>query len=99
MVAVASYCIDPYEAYVVELDGQGQEKPHSPYETVEGLTVRAKSVQGEVPQAYLSRPEAAGACANAAKRLCTADEFVRACNGGVPCRLYPHCRQRNGARS
>ena len=84
MAVVATFCVDRYEAYVVELDAQGNEHPHSPYETVEGLTVRAKDAAGVVPQGYISRVEAAAACENAGKRLCTADEFVYACSGGDP---------------
>jgi len=84
MVLARLFCIDRYEAYVVELDEGGGEKPHSPFSPVTGLNVRAKNEVGVVPQAYISRVEAAGACANAGKRLCTGDEFILACSGGKP---------------
>lgn len=84
------FCIDRYEAYVVEIDAEGHESPHSPYATVDNLTVRAKSAAGVVPQGYISRVQAAKACANAGKRLCRAPEFVYACSGGGPSSLYPY---------
>jgi hypothetical protein len=42
---------------------------------------RAISRVNVTPQAYVSRPMAAAACASAGKRLCTADEWKRACRG------------------
>ena len=84
MARVDGFCVDAYEAYVVEVDAQGRERPHSPYERVAGKNVRAKSVAGVVPQAYVSRDEAAGACASAGKRLCSSPEFSRACRGESP---------------
>jgi sulfatase modifying factor 1 len=90
MATIGSYCVDRYEAYVVELDAQGNERPHSPFDVVDGLSLRAKSARGVTPQGYISRGQARGACENAGKRLCTADEFVGACNGGDPSRLYPY---------
>jgi hypothetical protein len=90
MVQIEAYCIDRWEDFVVELDERGHESPHSPYETVEDLMIRAKSAGGVVPQAYMSRVQSAKACANAGKRLCTAHEFVNACNGGDPAVLYPY---------
>jgi formylglycine-generating enzyme required for sulfatase activity len=90
MVRIDDYCIDRWEAYVVELDARGHESPHSPYEVVDDLVVRAKSAAGVVPQAYVSRVQSAKACANADKRLCTAREFVTACSGGDPNTLYPY---------
>jgi len=90
MVRIDDYCIDRWEAYVVELYARGHESPHSPYEVVDDLVVRAKSAAGVVPQAYVSRVQSAKACANADKRLCTAREFVTACSGGDPNTLYPY---------
>jgi sulfatase modifying factor 1 len=90
MVKIDDYCIDPYEAYVVEIGVDERETPHSPYEPVDGLRVRAKSSSGVVPQGYISQVQAAEACSNAGKRLCTAREFVNACSGGNPDNLYPY---------
>ena len=81
MVLVSTYCIDTWEAYVVELDDAGVEHPHSPYDVVDGLTVRAKTAGGVAPQGYISQVEATAACALAGKRLCSADEFHQACEG------------------
>ncbi len=81
MVHISSYCIDTWEAHVVELDDAGAEHPHSPYDVVDGLTVRAKSAGGVVPQGYISQVEATAACTAAGKRLCSADEFHQACEG------------------
>src|SRR5579883_2264106 len=33
-VRIESFCIDQYEAYVVELDAAGNEHPHSPYDVI-----------------------------------------------------------------
>jgi formylglycine-generating enzyme required for sulfatase activity len=87
---IERFCVDRYEAYVVELDERGEESPHSPYAVVEGLRVRAKLAANVVPQAYISQVQASEACANASKRLCTADEFLRACRGPDSTVLYPY---------
>jgi hypothetical protein len=90
MVLIGDFCIDRWEAHVVELDAQGHEKPHSPYETVDGLTVRAKTAPNVVPQGYISQVQATLACENAGKRLCSADEFHLACEGANPDNWYPY---------
>lgn len=90
MAHIDGYCIDRYEAYVVELDAQGHEQPHSPYEPVEGLRVRAKVAAGVVPQGYISQVQAASACENAGKRLCAAREFSLACRGRDANASYPY---------
>jgi len=84
MVLAGEVCMDRYEAYVVEVDRDGRERPHSPYEVVNGVRVRAKNGDGHIPQAYISQVESAGACEEAGKRLCSADEFTFACSGGDP---------------
>ncbi|MEP7051202.1 MAG: SUMF1/EgtB/PvdO family nonheme iron enzyme [Pseudomonadota bacterium] len=90
MVRVAGYCIDRYEAYVVELDDNGKESEHSPYTPVDGLRVRAKVAAGVVPQGYISQVQALQACQNAGKRLCTAAEFSLACRGPGNTANYPY---------
>jgi sulfatase modifying factor 1 len=84
------FCVDPYEASVVEVGSDGKERPHSPYLGVEALVVRAKSKKGVVPQAYISQIQSAAACANVGKRLCAAVEFETACSGGDPANYYPY---------
>ena len=96
MAHIGAFCIDRWEAHVVAVDDAGVESPHSPYETIEGRAVRAKSAPDVVPQGYVSQIEAAAACAQAGKRLCAAAEFSLACSGvtreaaldGGP--LYPY---------
>jgi formylglycine-generating enzyme len=43
--------------------------------------VRAVSLRGAVPQGYVNETEAAAACAEAGKRMCTDAEWLRACQG------------------
>ena len=83
------FCIDRYEAGVVELLPKGKIKAHSPYEPVTGLKVRAIVKKGIVPQGYISMLEAKDACENAGKRLCANDEWQRACMGKQPTK-YPY---------
>lgn len=90
MARIGGYCIDRYEAYVVELDAQGSESDHSPYSPVDKLRVRAKVAEGVVPQGYISQVQAASACENAGKRLCAAREFSVACRGSDPKASYPY---------
>lgn len=90
MAHINGYCIDRYEAYVVELDAAGGESPHSPYMPVDGLKVRAKVAEGVVPQGYISQVQAQSACQNAGKRLCTAAEFSLACRGPNRNATYPY---------
>lgn len=90
MAHVKGYCIDRYEAHVVEVDASGHESPHSPYTPVDGLKVRAKVAEGVVPQGYISQVQAQNACENAGKRLCTAAEFSLACRGPNRSASYPY---------
>jgi sulfatase modifying factor 1 len=90
MIYIATYCIDTWEAYVVELDDAGAEHPHSPYDIVDGLTVRAKTAAHVVPQGYISQIEATAACSEAGKRLCSEDEFHLACEGPDASNYYPY---------
>ncbi|HKA89775.1 MAG TPA: SUMF1/EgtB/PvdO family nonheme iron enzyme [Haliangiales bacterium] len=81
MVRVASFCIDKFEAALVEVAGDGTTSPWSPYENPGGRRVRAISARRAVPQGYISGAQAAAACAQAGKRLCTDVEWKRACQG------------------
>jgi formylglycine-generating enzyme required for sulfatase activity len=80
MAQLGAFCIDRWEDYVVEVVGK-KTRGHSPYATVEGLTVRAVSRSKAVPQAHISGAEAEGACKQAGKRLCSEPEFETACMG------------------
>ena len=82
------YCIDRYEASLVEILPNGDERPWSPFEAIDHNTVtarlpnvRAVSVQGSIPQAYISEVQAKAACTRSGKRLCKAPEWKRACMG------------------
>jgi hypothetical protein len=90
MVVIDNYCVDKWEAYVVELDQAGNEMPHSPFLVVDGLTIRAKSAPGVIPQGYISQVQASAACASAGKRLCSATEFALACRGPDATNYYPY---------
>ena len=72
MAHVDTFCIDRFEASLVGW---------SPYVHPAGQAVRAVSLRGAVPQAYLSQIEASAACVAAGKRLCTDAEWLRACQG------------------
>jgi formylglycine-generating enzyme required for sulfatase activity len=88
MAQVEDYCIDRYEAHLV--DANAPEPILSPFERPDPHTpLLARSRAGVVPQAYLNRFEAAGACAAAGKRLCRAREWYRACSGPRAWR-YPY---------
>ena len=90
MAHIGRYCMDRYEAYVVELDERDHEQPHSPYTPVDGRRVRAKVAADVVPQGYISQVQAASACQNAGKRLCSAPEFSLACRGPNRSAAYPY---------
>jgi formylglycine-generating enzyme required for sulfatase activity len=75
------FCMDAYEASVVEVVGKGKTKPHPHYLPVTDLRVKAVAKKGVFPQGYISRNEAEGACKEAKKRLCTDDEWLSACKG------------------
>jgi formylglycine-generating enzyme required for sulfatase activity len=89
-IHVENFCVDKYEAYVVEVDARGEEHDHSPYQMVGDLRVRAKVARGVVPQAYISQVQAAAACREAGKRLCKPEEYVRACRGPDKNAFYPY---------
>jgi formylglycine-generating enzyme len=55
--------------------------------------VRAVSVRWAVPQGYIDGDQAAEACLNAGKRLCTDGEWLRACQG-PDAMTYPYGEER-----
>jgi sulfatase modifying factor 1 len=82
MATIASYCIDQYEASLVQVSPDGQERPWPYYEMVSSdVVVRAVSEPGVYPQGYVSGVEAAQACDRSGKRLCKPDEWRNACMG------------------
>lgn len=89
-VRIEGFCIDKYEAYVVELDEKGREQPHSPYDVIGDKRVRAKVARDVAPQAYISQVQAKQACESAGKRLCKPDEYIRACRGPSKKDFYPY---------
>ena len=97
MVAVSDFCIDRYEAFVVEVMPDGREAPWSPYQNPGNLPIRAKSAAGAVPQGYISEVQASRACYEAGKRLCRAEEWLRACRGPEH-NVYPYGNERQPGR-
>jgi formylglycine-generating enzyme required for sulfatase activity len=90
MARIAAFCVDRWEAHVEEVDDAGAARAHSPYDAIDGLAVRAVSASGTVPQGYISQIEASAACARAGKRLCSGEEFGRACRGDDAGVYYPY---------
>jgi formylglycine-generating enzyme required for sulfatase activity len=84
MAKVDTFCIDRFEAALVEGTA-----PWSPYFPPTGHTVRAVSLRGAVPQAYINQLEASAACQAASKRLCSDAEWLRACRGAAST-TYPY---------
>jgi formylglycine-generating enzyme required for sulfatase activity len=75
------FCIDRYEASLVETLAGGGERAWSPYHTPEHARVRAVSRGGVVPQAYISQQMAERACRASGRRLCSNHEWLTACRG------------------
>jgi sulfatase modifying factor 1 len=80
-----AFCIDVFEASLVEVLPRNRTRAWSPYATpAVGGRYRAVSRRGGVPQGYVSQVQARAACAAAGKRLCREAEWVRACKGPAP---------------
>jgi sulfatase modifying factor 1 len=97
MVRVASFCIDRFEASLAEVRADGSLVPWSPYFEPASVRVRALSLRGAVPQGYIRGTQAAAACAEAGKRLCTDVEWLRACQGSSET-TYPYGDTREPGR-
>jgi sulfatase modifying factor 1 len=77
-----SYCIDIYEASLVQALPDGAEHPWPYFEVVPSdVVVRAVSLPNVYPQGYISGIQAREACARSGKRLCKPDEWRSACMG------------------
>lgn len=97
MARVDAFCVDRYEASLVLVDDAGPIGSWSPYHSPAGTRVMAVSLEGAVPQGYISGTEAAAACAEAGKRLCTDAEWLLACRGAAD-RIYPYGDTREDGR-
>ena len=75
------FCVDKYEASLVEVLADGTEKAFPHYLPVDGHDVRAVSRPGAFPQGYISEVQAQDACGASNKRLCNMDEWKTACMG------------------
>jgi hypothetical protein len=75
------FCVDRYEASLVEILPNGDERPYDAFDVVDGHVVRAVSERGVFPHGYISEVQAKDACARSGKRLCKADEWQKACMG------------------
>lgn len=80
--SLPSVCVDQYELAVV-LTANGSAWPFNvPVDSLSASEYRAvPAADGRHPQAYLSAVHAATACENSGKRLCTATEWLAACQG------------------
>jgi hypothetical protein len=76
-----AFCVDRYEASLVEVLPNGEERAWSPYQSIEGHVVRAVSSKKTYPQGYISANQASKACQLSGKRLCKAAEWKTACRG------------------
>jgi sulfatase modifying factor 1 len=91
MAKIASGCMDRYEAHLLLERPDGTRVPHPPWERPVGGKFVAQSRASVKPQAYISQVEAAAACENAGKRLCSLTEWFEVCSGGGR-RIYPYAR-------
>ncbi len=73
-----AFCIDRWEA-ALQVSTTGAE--FSPFHNPGSTAVRAVSRPGQVPQGYISGVQAKTACQAAGKRLCSDNEWLRACQG------------------
>lgn len=92
------YCIDRYEASLVETrSGALGDEPFSPFSIIGEHRVRAVSVPNVYPQGYISATQAGRACAASGKRLCRVAEWEQACRGPQNLR-YGYGEQREPRR-
>lgn len=79
------FCVDKYEASLVEVMPSGEERAWPYYQAPDGLAsghvVRAVSEKGVYPQGYISEKQAIEACGRSGKRLCKPAEWKTACKG------------------
>ena len=75
------FCVDKYEASLVEVLADGTERPYAHYLPVDGHDVRAVSRPHVFPQGYISEVQAQDACSASGKHLCNHEEWKTACMG------------------
>jgi hypothetical protein len=75
------FCVDKYEASLVEILPNGEERAWPYFQPVEGHVVRAVSEKGVYPQGYINEKQAKEACGRSGKRLCKPAEWRTACQG------------------
>jgi formylglycine-generating enzyme len=80
MAPVADFCVDRWEAALVTTAPTGA---WSPFANPGDTPVRGVSAPGLVPQGYITQRQATAACEASGKRLCTDDEWLRACQGAA----------------
>ncbi|MBN1944915.1 MAG: SUMF1/EgtB/PvdO family nonheme iron enzyme [Bradymonadales bacterium] len=88
-VGEGTFCMDRWEAFLVEVLDGGTEAPWSPYFNPGERQVRAVSAPGAVPQGYINQLQAQAACERAGKRLCSLTEWSLACRGPENT-IYPY---------
>jgi len=81
MTLVGDACVDRYEAHLMRRGDDGSLSPHPAHLRPPSGVFVARSEPGVRPQGYINRIEAASACENANKRLCSVTEWYRACRG------------------
>ncbi len=92
------FCIDRYEATLMDVLANGEERAHSPFDPVARLSrVRAVSARSVFPQGYISAVEAQRACNESGKRLCGVAEWGKACRGPDP-RSFGYADRREPGR-
>lgn len=91
------FCIDRWEASLVQVQADGRESRHSPFHSPGQLPVRAVSQPGVVPQGYISALQAQRACRASGRRLCRDREWVAACRGPQN-RTFPYGNSREPGR-
>jgi sulfatase modifying factor 1 len=89
MALVATFCVDRYEAALIDDTPGNAGAAWSPYFNPGATAVHAISALDAVPQGYISQIQAGAACANSGKRLCTDTEWLRACRG-PSMTIYPY---------
>lgn len=98
MAQVGRFCVDRYEAHLVTADADGVLRPFSHSQRPQpGVRYEARSAPGMFPQGYISRVESLAACKNAGKRLCSMNEWRRACQGSRWA-MYPYGNSREAGR-
>ncbi|HYJ09400.1 MAG TPA: SUMF1/EgtB/PvdO family nonheme iron enzyme [Polyangiaceae bacterium] len=89
MVLSGGACMDRYEAHLLVEGGDGKLSTHPAEQRPPRARVLAASRAGVKPQAYISQVEAAAACQNAGKRLCSLSEWYGACTSSGE-QTYPY---------